>query len=232
MSRSYTHIKQYYEEMEQMHQEGHSCREIGEKFGFTKEQVKECLRRPRRKAQKEQERVPKRRGRPAKQIPTTLPSLEKEVKQLRMENELLRDFLEAVERKWEPNSNIRLYKDIHPSIRLFLCAVSLMYHAADITASESKANSWIGNPFWWNRFKHVVIVESISARTAVVGSSFGSSVNTESITTTRLFGGSCANTVCCRRFAAKDSFIAARKHEPMRIDWIAISILTDLIKNG
>ena len=51
MARSYTHIKQYYEEMEQMHQEGHSCREIGEKFGFTKEQVKECLRRPRRKAQ-------------------------------------------------------------------------------------------------------------------------------------------------------------------------------------
>ena len=39
MSRSYTHIKQYYEEMEQMHQEGHSCREIGEKFGFTKEQA-------------------------------------------------------------------------------------------------------------------------------------------------------------------------------------------------
>lgn len=45
MARRYTHIKQYYEEMEQMHQEGHSCREIGEKFGFTKEQVKECLRR-------------------------------------------------------------------------------------------------------------------------------------------------------------------------------------------
>ena len=96
MSRSYTHIKQYYEEMEQMHQEGHSCRE---KFGFTKEQVKECLRRPRRKAQEEQERVPKRRGRPAKQIPTTLSSLEKEVKQLRMENELLRDFLKAAERR-------------------------------------------------------------------------------------------------------------------------------------
>ena len=39
MARRYTHIKEYYEEMEQMHQEGHSCREIGEKFGFTKEQV-------------------------------------------------------------------------------------------------------------------------------------------------------------------------------------------------
>ena len=66
---------------------------------LTKEQVKECLRRPRRKAQKEQERIPKRRGRPAKQIPTTLSALEKEVKQLRMENELLRDFLKAAERK-------------------------------------------------------------------------------------------------------------------------------------
>ena len=99
MARKYTHIKQYYEEMEQMHQEGHSCREIGEKFGFTKEQVKECLRRPRRKAKKEQKRIPKRRGRPAKQIPTTLSALEKEVKQLRMENELLQDFLKATERK-------------------------------------------------------------------------------------------------------------------------------------
>lgn len=99
MARSYTHIKQCYEEMEQMRQEGHSCRELGEKFGFTKEQVKECLRRPRRKAQKEQERVPKRRGRPAKQIPATLSSLAKEVKQLRMENEPLWDFLKAAERK-------------------------------------------------------------------------------------------------------------------------------------
>ena len=82
-----------------MHQERHSCREIGEKFRFTKEQVKECLRRPKRKAQKEQERVPKRGGRQAKQKPTTLPSLEKEVKQLRMENELLRNFLKAAARR-------------------------------------------------------------------------------------------------------------------------------------
>ena len=99
MARRYSHIKQYYEEMEKMHQEGYSCREIGEKFGFTKEQVKECLRRPRRKAQKEQERNPKRRGRPAKEMPTTLSALEKEVRQLRMENELLRDFLKEMERK-------------------------------------------------------------------------------------------------------------------------------------
>ena len=76
-----------------------ACTEMEETSSLTKEQVKECLRRPRRKARKEQERVPKRRGRPAKQIPTTLSALEKEVKQLRMENELLRDFLKATERK-------------------------------------------------------------------------------------------------------------------------------------
>lgn len=99
MARKYTAIKQYYEEMEKMHQEGYSCREIGEKLGFSKEQVKECLRRPRRKVQKEQKSIPIRRGRPVKEIPTTLSALEKEVRQLRMENELLRDFLKETERK-------------------------------------------------------------------------------------------------------------------------------------
>lgn len=67
MPRKYTPIKQCYEEMERLHQEGYSCREIGERFGFTKEQAKEYLRRPGRKAQQEQELVPKRRGRPAKE---------------------------------------------------------------------------------------------------------------------------------------------------------------------
>ena len=99
MSRKYTQIKGYYEEMERQHQEGCSCREIGEKLGFTKEQVKECLRRPRRKAQKQNASIPNRRGRPAKQMPATLCALQKEVRQLRMENELLQDFLKTTERK-------------------------------------------------------------------------------------------------------------------------------------
>ena len=113
--------------------------------------------------------------------------------------------------------NMESYKDMHLSIRLFLCAVSLMYHAADITAFESEASSQIGNLFWWNRFKHVVIVGSICAHMAVVESSFGSSVSTVSITITRQFGASCTNTVCWPKSTARDSFIAARKHEPMRI---------------
>ena len=51
IARKYTAIKQYYEKMEQLHQEGYSYYEIGEIFEFTKEQIKECVRRPRRKAQ-------------------------------------------------------------------------------------------------------------------------------------------------------------------------------------
>lgn len=99
MSRKYTPIKQYYEEMERLHQEGYSCRKIGERGVFTKDQVKECLRRPRRKAQKENQQVPKRRGRPAKAVPETITALQKEVKRLRMGNELLRDFLKETERR-------------------------------------------------------------------------------------------------------------------------------------
>lgn len=85
--------------MERQHQKGYSYREIGEKLGFTKEQAKECLRRPRRKAQKPKAGIPNRRGRPAKQMPATLCALQKEVRQLRMENELLQDFLKTTERK-------------------------------------------------------------------------------------------------------------------------------------
>ena len=66
MSRKYTPMKQYYEEMERLHQEEYSSREIGEKFGFTKEQVKECPRRPRREyPRSESTGSKKRRGRPA-----------------------------------------------------------------------------------------------------------------------------------------------------------------------
>lgn len=97
MVRKYAHIKQYYEKMEQLHHEWYSCREMGEKFGFTKDQVKECSRRPMSKVEKKQKSIPKWHGSPAKQILFTLSALEleKEIKQLWMENKLLRYFLKA-----------------------------------------------------------------------------------------------------------------------------------------
>ena len=102
MARSYTHIKQYYEEMEQMHQEGHSCREIGEKFGFTKEQVKDLLKRYRRRERKIAAGLsPNPVGRPRKDALPRNKEAEQayEIARLKMENKLLRDFLQSTGRR-------------------------------------------------------------------------------------------------------------------------------------
>lgn len=98
MGRQYAHIKQYYSIIQQLQNEGKSYREIGEELGFSREQVKECMRRPRRLAEKRKQSVPKRKGRPPIQEPASWAALCKEVKRLRMENEILRDFLKATER--------------------------------------------------------------------------------------------------------------------------------------
>ena len=73
---------------------GQTQREIAEYYGFKdKAVVKRLLARERRK---QIQGVPKQRGRkPAK----TLAEYKNENKRLRMENELLRDFLQSTERK-------------------------------------------------------------------------------------------------------------------------------------
>ena len=99
MARKYEPIKQHLGSIERMHEAGKSYREIGEELGYSRMQIKECIRRPRRLAWKQAQNIPKRCGRPPKQEPSSWDSLQKEVSRLRMENELLRDFLQATERK-------------------------------------------------------------------------------------------------------------------------------------
>ena len=91
--RGYTHVKELLPAIHQMVAEGKTQREIAEHYGFRdKEVVREALKRERRKA----ERVPKQRGRkPAK----TLAEYKYENQRLKMENELLRDFLQSTERR-------------------------------------------------------------------------------------------------------------------------------------
>ena len=91
--RGYTHVKELLPAIHQMVAEGQTQREIAEYYGFRdKEVVREALKRERRKA----ERVPKQRGRkPAK----TLAEYKYENQRLKMENELLRDFLQSTERR-------------------------------------------------------------------------------------------------------------------------------------
>lgn len=99
MSRGYTKIQGIREEILKMCAEGKTQREIAAYFGFKdKYIVKEYLKRERRKERAQAYGIlPRRRGRPPKDhVPT---EEENEIKRLRMENELLRDFLRAAGRK-------------------------------------------------------------------------------------------------------------------------------------
>ena len=92
--REYTHVQELLPSIKGMVEEGKTQREIAEHFGFRdKLVVKELLKRERKK---QHQGIPKQRGRkPAK----TLQEYKYENKRLRMENELLRDFLQSIERK-------------------------------------------------------------------------------------------------------------------------------------
>ena len=92
--RSYTHVQALLPEIQAKVELGQTQREIAEYYGFKdKAVVKRLLARERRK---QIQGIPKQRGRkPAK----TLSEYKYENKRLRMENELLRDFLQSTERK-------------------------------------------------------------------------------------------------------------------------------------
>ena len=111
MSRSYRHIKEYETEIFKLRDEGYTRREIGEKFGFTKEQIHNFISRHNANQRKIAAGIAlKRKGRPPKDYVVTeqnkvaelkyiLARKEAKIKSLEMENELMRDFLSLTERK-------------------------------------------------------------------------------------------------------------------------------------
>ena len=94
MARKYEKVKLLLPIVQQMQAEGKTRKEIARDLGLKSERtVKDLLYRARHKQEKT---IPKQRGRkPAK----TLEEYKYENKRLKMENELLRDFLQSVERK-------------------------------------------------------------------------------------------------------------------------------------
>jgi len=52
MSREYRHIQEYKKEILDMRKQGITNREIGKKFGLSKEQIEQFLKRERRKEEK------------------------------------------------------------------------------------------------------------------------------------------------------------------------------------
>ena len=111
MPREYRHIEQYEMEIFELLEQGFTQRQVGERLGFRKEQIKEFVRRKREKERKIAAGITiKKKGRPAKDSVVTeedkiadlrykLARKNARIKQLEMENELMRDFLSLTERK-------------------------------------------------------------------------------------------------------------------------------------
>lgn len=112
MPRGYRHIEQYEEEILRMKSEGKTHREIGETLGLSKQQIKGFINRYSRKQEKLAAGIViHRKGRPPKrdyeiteetkssELRYILARKEARIKQLEMENELMRDFLSLTERK-------------------------------------------------------------------------------------------------------------------------------------
>ena len=116
MPRSYRHIKEYENEILELRKQGKTRKEIAEKFGMTKEQIKGFIKRYNHNQKKLAEGISlKRKGRPRKNVDELPPSIqqlskltqlqyelagkERYIKRLEMENELMKDFLSLTERK-------------------------------------------------------------------------------------------------------------------------------------
>lgn len=97
--RKYTKIQVLEPEIVSMQAAGKTHREIAEELGLERSQVKKCLERRRIRQRKQASGVQlKPRGRPRKDGQPPQQSEAAEVKRLRMENQLLRDFLELAGR--------------------------------------------------------------------------------------------------------------------------------------
>ena len=116
MPRDYRHIQQYEKEILELKESGLTHREIGEKLGFDKARIKGFVKRYNQQQRKLAEgKAIKPKGRPRKDGTSLPPSVqqlskltqlqyelamkERHIKQLEMENELMRDFLSLIGRK-------------------------------------------------------------------------------------------------------------------------------------
>ena len=99
--RRYTHIQEHLPVINAMIANGKSHREIEEVLGLTGDRpIHNLLKRERRKEKKVKAGVtPRPKGRPRKDGQPPHQSEKAELERLRMENKLLRDFLQLVGRK-------------------------------------------------------------------------------------------------------------------------------------
>ena len=109
MSRSYRHMQEYEKEILELKNKGLTKREIGERLGFSYDQIHNFISRYNRKQRKIAAGAAlKRKGRPPKdyavgeqdtvaELKYILARKDAQIKRLEMENELMRDFLYETE---------------------------------------------------------------------------------------------------------------------------------------
>lgn len=100
MARKYTKVETLSEEVFRRKAAGETNREIGEKYGLTKKQVKDLVWRQNRKQRLiAKGYVPRPKGRPRKDSATEEQKRSNEIAELKMQVELLRNFLSEVGRR-------------------------------------------------------------------------------------------------------------------------------------
>ena len=111
MSREYRHVQEYEKEILELKEQGYTNREIGEKLGLSKKQIHDFITRYNEKQRKLAAGIAiRKKGRPSKDtvvkeadkladLRYKLARKEARIKQLEMENELMRDFLSLTERE-------------------------------------------------------------------------------------------------------------------------------------
>ena len=99
-TRKYTHIKALEPQIVAMREAGMTRQEITDTLGLEKAQIKNWVQRYNRGSTVFlREGEPKAKGRPRKDGQPPRQDLQKEADRLRMENKLLRDFLQSTERR-------------------------------------------------------------------------------------------------------------------------------------
>ena len=97
--RKYTHLTAVESVIIAMREAGHTNREIADHLGVEKRQIECWVNRRNRKQKKLAAGIPpKPKGRPRIRPLSTTEEYEREISRLRMENKLLRDFLQSTER--------------------------------------------------------------------------------------------------------------------------------------
>ena len=98
--RKWTDVSRYSQLISEMREAGCTRQEIADALGLEKYQIKNWINQQNRaKRELANGTLPKPKGRPRKYPLTTTAAYEKEIAQLRMENKLMRDFLQFTERK-------------------------------------------------------------------------------------------------------------------------------------